>query len=272
MKLTSLLLLLSSASVLLASDVFLTPSSLGDWSFVSTDSNGIPCLGCNSGSVVFGPGTPPIGNGSANLQTVSGGGDGAESFLNPDYDGTLISALTSLSYSTYDTANNGSQFPYLEIYINTAGGSTWDSANGDKLFFEPPYQTPSAGSSSCPDQGATAMTTWQTWDALGGCWWDDNGNANPGTGVLPFSTFLTAFPNATIVSDPNGNGGIHFTVGYASPSDNFDGNITNITIGVNGADTTFGFTVAPEPGSVGMCLAGFTALWLARGARRKRLL
>ncbi|HYA16272.1 MAG TPA: hypothetical protein VEF06_02340 [Bryobacteraceae bacterium] len=65
------------------------------------------------------PATPPLGTGSANVYVPvnSGGstGDGAEAIATTSLDVQPLSALTSLSYSTCVTANNGQRFPYLQL-------------------------------------------------------------------------------------------------------------------------------------------------------------
>ena len=116
--------------------------------------------------MVTGPDTPPLGTGSANLATGNGvtGGEGAEILSNSGYAGTALSSLTALSYSTYDTLNNGQQFPYLSLEISL--GTTIKGNSYDQLFFEPPYQTATTGNPSLPNQGATALNTWQSWNAL----------------------------------------------------------------------------------------------------------
>ncbi len=79
-----------------------------------------------------------------------------------EYEGLALSLINALSYSTYATVNNGSQLPYLALDVNWSGGTTYD----DRLFFEPPYQQPTTGKPGTPNQGAGALNTWQTWDAL----------------------------------------------------------------------------------------------------------
>jgi hypothetical protein len=129
-------------------------------------------------------------------------------------------------------AINGSQAPYLRLYLS----------NGESIFFEPPYQQPTSGNSSLPDQGAVALNTWQTWNALSGGWWSNN-TGNAGTGVLA----LTAYegPGVTIVNRSDGVGGVNFGVGFASATDVFNGYVDNFTIGVDGVNTTFDFEAGP---------------------------
>lgn len=167
--------------------VEVTPSNMGNWSFttysVNNDSSISACndpVNCGSGSMVTGPATQPFGTGSANLNVSSNnfnstaGFGGATVLGTTDYSGMALSALNTLSYYTYDTANNGSQFPYLEIGIAFTGvaGAPTQKAGTDQLFFEPPYQQTSSGNTSLPNQPTPALNTWQQWNALVGGWWD----------------------------------------------------------------------------------------------------
>jgi hypothetical protein len=258
------------AAPALGGQIEVTPSNMNGWSFLSTDSNGDPAVSApytNAvGQMVTGPGTPPLGTGSAELKTGAGGGDGSEQITTDNFDGDSLSSLTALGYSTYDVTNNGDQFPYLKISFTSPEGD-------DAIFFEPPYQTPSSGNPALPNQGATQMNTWQTWDVLDGGFWDDNGVlSSPGTfedandlGVQPLSTFLSAYAGATIT-------GVSLRVGYASPSDNFEGYMDNFTIGVNGATTNYDFdpnpaVVTPLPSAIygaGALLIGLMGYRLSR--------
>lgn len=240
-----------SPVVAVAGTIKVTPANMNGWQFNSRDATGQanPNPG-SSGQLVTGPATPPDGVGSANLTAGNGtaGGDGAEELSTTLYDGTALSSITALSYYTYDVQNNGQQFPYLSLSISTTGTST---VADDVLFFEPPYQTPTSGNPSLPDQGATVMNTWQQWDAFAGGWWDNNGIGNPGTGVVSLATIEAAYPNATIALDgfttPPTIGGIGLNVGFASPTDQFNGNVDALVVGLNGVNTTYDFEPAPPP-------------------------
>jgi PEP-CTERM motif len=251
-----------------ATTVVVDPTNMNGWTLNSFDGNGnIVNSGPYFGTAAMetGPATPPLGIGSAHLATPVGMGDGAAAIATEGYDGTLLSSITSLSYSTYDTTNNGQQFPYLAVSINTN-----DINNDvDTLFFEPPYQQPSTGNPGLPDQGPTVQNQWQTWNALVGGYWDNLGNASPGTGVEPLATFELAYPLATIANGGfPGLGGIAMQVGFGSSGETEDGNVDAFTIGVGGVDTTYDFepTAVPEPAS--FSLLGIGALALLRRRRR----
>ena len=239
-----------------ATTVVVRPSSMGSWAAQTRDPNGI-IVPMNDpychGSVAFvnGPASPPLGVGSAELRTGDGttGGDCSTELRNSAYSGVKLSSLTALSYWTYVTTNNGQQFPYIELNIDSSGTGT---APDDALFFEPPYQAPGAGGSDCAHQSSTVMLTWQSWDALSGCWWSNNGTLNPGTSTGTLGDYLAQFPNARIVNSASG-GGVHVLMGFASPTDVFDGNVDAFTIGSH-SSTTYDFEPnLPPPTTKDQC-------------------
>jgi hypothetical protein len=249
------------------STVVVTPSNMNGWTLNTYDGNVNNTTGQpNSGAaeMVTGPATPPLGIGSAHLATAVGGGDGAAAIATESYDNTPLAAITALSYSAYDVTNNGQQFPYLGISINT--GAIDLSGDGgalagmtDTLFFEPPYQQVSTGNPGLPDQGPTVQNVWQGWNAYIGGYWDNDGVATPGTGVMPLSTFKTDFPDATIQNGGfAGLGGIALQVGFGSSGETEDGYVDAFTIGVGGVNTTYDFepNSVPEPASAGLLLVG----------------
>jgi hypothetical protein len=253
-----------------AGTIQVTPDSMGTWAFTNLDDSFN--AGTNTtavGAMVTGPATPPLGTGSANLATGNGtmGGGGGEILNTTSYDGggTLLSSITALSYFSYATKNNLSQFPFLELFVSTglAGPNAYDT-----LVFEPPYQTPSTGNPLLPDQGATALNTWQSWNALAGGWYDGDGlcGGDGGTNVVSFSACLAAMtPAAAIV---NGDllgfagdiGGLSLQVGFSDPTDQFNGYVDGLTVGIGGNNTTFDFDPVPEPGTLpvlGFALVAF---------------
>jgi hypothetical protein len=140
----------------------------------------------------------------------------------------------------------------------------------DTLFFEPPYQQgASDGNGSLPTQANTALNVWQSWNAYVGGYWDNDGVAGPGTGVMPLSTFLTDFPLATIQNGGySGLGGIALQVGFGSSGDTYQGYVDAFTIGIAGVNTTYNFDPAaaaavPLPSSFwgGVVLFGGLGAW-----------
>jgi hypothetical protein len=274
LAISSLIFVPAMEAVSRADTVVVTPSNMNGWTLNSFDDNGnIVNTGPYYGTAAMaeGPATPPLGTGSAHLATPVGAGDGAAAIATEQFDGTLLSSITALSYASYDVTNNGQQFPYLAISIDT------NDANNDldTLFFEPPYQEPSTGNPSLPDQGATVQDVWQTWNAFVGGYWD-NGIGDPhnpttvgtpGTGVEPLSAFLEAYPNAMIEDGgAPGLGGIALQVGFGSSGETEDGYVDDFTIGVNGVDTSYDFEV-PEPASTGLLIVGGAAALMRRRRR-----
>lgn len=237
---------LAAAGALVASDIGVSAATVvvvshdgqHGWHSLVTDASGSPDPSAGSVTFVTGPGTPPRGVGSLRLQTNLGRGDGSAQMRNTNYGGTKLSALSELTYYAYSAVNNGQQFPFLSLDVLASTTAT----GHDRLFFEPPYQQPTTGNPTCPDQGPTISATWQKWDALNGCWWDNNGELGGGglLGVQPLSAYIAAHPDAAIVNY-TGLGGLRLAVGFASNTDNFDGNIDMVTVGVAGQSTSFDF-------------------------------
>jgi hypothetical protein len=222
--------------------VVVTRDGQHGWHSRITDGNGNPDASYGSVTFVTGPGTPPRGKGSLRLLTNPGKGDGSAQMRNTLYGGVRLADLTELTYYAYSAMNNGQQFPFLALNVSNSGGTATD----DILFFEPPYQQPVTGNPICPDQGPTIMNMWQKWDAKNGCWWDNNAELGSGglLGVQPLSTYIAAHPAAAI-ANTNGVGGLRLAVGFASPTDQFDGNIDLVTVGVNGSSTSYDFEPPP---------------------------
>jgi|GEM_PF-2197899 len=198
----------------------------------------------NTSSIQYvnGPGTPPLGGGSLRMSVGSDGGS-YYIYRNHVIDGTPLTDITSLSYSTYVTNNTGSQAVALTLMVDTDN----DGIADDKLWFEPTYQT--SGFFPTNPQGPLALGTWQTWDALNGGWYSANGFAGTGTGgppVKPLSEIIAALPAGSKIAPSDGWGGLRLYVGDGPGSwDNFNGNVDNLSVGVNGFNTKYDFEVAP---------------------------
>jgi hypothetical protein len=243
--------------------VEVNPSNLNGWT-LGTSTGAGPGY---AATLVNGPASPPLGTGSARLQVGSDGALGSFGRTN-SFNGNLVSAITSLSFSTFVTTNNGGspmdnqQAPYINILVDLDG----DSGSEDQLFFEPAYQTgtyPTVGdpvaAALVGDGAAPKLSLWETYDAMiGGFWTLTSGTFGPPLTTL--DDYVTANPNAAI-------NGIRILSGFGGPGDwgNFDGNFDNVTIGISGVDTTFNFEAAPVPeasamlfGGIACCAGGVT--------------
>jgi CSLREA domain-containing protein len=218
------------------------PSSLNGW--VRTTS------GTATTNFVHGPATPPLGVGSGELSVGSDGDSGAQ-FRQTLYNGTLLSDVTALTYSTYTSIDTtappiGDQTIYIILNIDKDGNGTLDTL----LFFEPEFQH--GYTTAVPDQGDNVLNTWQTWDARVGGWYAINsadGNpvfAGAGSNVEPLDNFNAAFPAARINNSAT-TGSVRLVAGFGAGSwDNFVGNVDNFQISINAAKTIYDFEPLPR--------------------------
>jgi hypothetical protein len=226
-----------------ATVVVVTPGALRGWQIQVTASP------APTPSVTFvnGPGTPPMGTGSAQLSVGPNGGSAAQ-LRQPNYSGVILpdpnpanppaaNELSLLSYSTYiQTPGSGGQAPYIILNVDYNGDTTVD----DNLFFEPAYQE----ATFCPanPQPTLMINQWQAWDAANGCWWSvqGTGGATPGTGVKTLRQIRAAQPGARIMNS-GALGGLRLVAGFGAGAwDNFVGNVDAVTIGTGGSTLNLG--------------------------------
>jgi hypothetical protein len=259
---TALAVVFFSSVIILATIttvVSVYPGNLQDWQPVTTPGSQPTPASTPSVDFVFGPATPPLSRGSAQLSVGSDGGASAQ-LRQPDYAGTALpnpspdvfpaaNELSALTYHTYVQAGgSGAQAPFIILDVNYSGGSTVE----DQLVFEPQYQI--AGFCPSNPQGPVAPGVWQTWVAFStgfdsggnfitssGCWYSTSGVAGsgPGANVVPLRTITAAQPNAKIVNAAGGGGvqivaGLGGVVGGGAASDwaGFVGNVDDFEIGV----------------------------------------
>jgi hypothetical protein len=171
-----------------------------------------------------GPATPPLGTGSFETTTPTGGD---KVFLfNYDHVGTQLGAINQIGYSTYQTTPNPAelrQLPAINIQIDINGGA-FNPGDFATLVFEPVYNTA---------QGPIQANTWQTWDAYSGGtarWWGTGAVGAAGCDatepLCSWSDIRALFPNATIlggfgINQGSGNPGLTassdaLSIGYGS--------------------------------------------------------
>jgi hypothetical protein len=187
-KWKTLVLLAGIALVAAACNVVSTPTAPSSWFFLSEGAN-------SNGVYVNGPGTPPVGRGSALLSIDS---SGREAIASASYSGLSLSGLSTLQYSTYQTTPNATGgAPNLEFDVD------YDSSDGSTAY--------QGRLVYVPDASGTPVTagTWQTWDTMsgGGAWYSSQNPIVGGATQTPVCTqtaFCTwsavkaAYPNAQI--------------------------------------------------------------------------
>ncbi len=192
--------------------------------------------GPGTGVLAQGPGTPPIGSGSAQF-TLTGPSDGQIIALG-SYGGTQLSDLTTISYSTYQSATNPSNATAIALQFNVDKDVTdTNTAWQGRLVYEP-YQN---------NGGTVPLGSWNTWNALSGKWWlsksatSFGGNCSQAA-PCTLAELETLYPNM----------GVHATMpgvvlkagsGWTS----FTGAVDALTIGVSGTSVTYNFDVPPPP-------------------------
>ncbi len=214
-------------------------SSVIEVTTATPDGWSLRTFGSGTAAYVDGPGTPPLETGS--LRLTIGNTVGISAGQNVNYDGKLLSTLTELSYSSYRLPRPGDESVVLVLYVDVDGVPGAD----DALYFEPRYQD--GDNPALPNQGSVLNNTWQTWNALVGGWWSENGlaSASPGPGVKSLAAYLAAFPNAKVVNPPAA-GGVRLQAGTVTGNwDNFDGNVDRLAIGFSGASTVYDFERIP---------------------------
>ena len=183
----------------------------------------------------MGPGTAPLGDGSARLQ-LSAATAGWIFAGAANLAGTPLANITSLSYNTYRSSADAGNNLAIALAINidydlTDAYTTWQG----RLVYEP-YATVGGG---------VPQNTWQSWDTMAGKWWQSGnavvaggnvGKACPQATPCTWAQVKTTYPNA----------GFHATLGAlnlkaGSGWTSFDGNVDRLTIGVNSVATTYDF-------------------------------
>ncbi|MFC3096152.1 hypothetical protein DRW07_05415 [Alteromonas sediminis] len=232
-----------------AAVITVTPDDMNGW---------VPFAeGGPGGSVHFvsGPGTPPLGTGSAQftLDTNTSG-----MVLGFGLSDVRLDALTALNYSTYNTVGNNTISAALQFNIDydlTDNALNWQG----RLVYEPYYD----------NQVQDGM--WQTWDALAGRWWmtgnpiaNDTASAQIcGIGApCSIADILNAFPNAGLHSS---FGAVLFKAGsgWAAGSQVA---VDAFTLGIDGQNTTFDFEASEvsAPAAVGLLLLGMGLMRVRR--------
>jgi hypothetical protein len=173
----------------------------------------------------------PTGFGLGSLELTTDATNGAKAGLyNHSMSGTALSAVSTLSYSTYQQAASfagGDASFQLQIDVD---GTLGDGSGFTTLVYEP-YN-------GSPANGVVAPQVWQTWDVSAGEFWSSRNTASAGGGGLtagaggpPFYTLdevKAMYPAAVVV-------GVGVNVGTFNPG--YDIGVDAIQVN----DTTYDF-------------------------------
>lgn len=194
----------------------MTPSTPGNWGF--------SYLGAATAGFEAGPGTPPLGSGSAYFDLPTAADFTA--LRTTDYDNVKLSDLTTLTYWTNVSQNQNCQAPYISLNICQSGApNTFD----DRLNFEPCYQT--GGYSMLPDGGASVpdqcpdpsdalcfpLNTWVEWNAMVGGWWANSDNTG-GPPLRTIQSYISEHPTPSSRDSPRRRTGRRYQYVLSIPS------------------------------------------------------
>ena len=206
--------LLLAAPASASEALVVSPNHMHGWFFFNDNDPPTPPA---TGHMIWGPGHPPLGSGSAELAVVDI--KDRQALGTQAYTGTKIADITHLSYWTYQTdPSHAMPLQFAVRYRPT------DTLYGGRLVFEP------GNGNAVPASG-----TWQQWNPMGGKWWASKTNAAGSKGLCPQSSpctwaqVKTNWPNASV------NGTLLFKAGGGWNA--WKGNVDALTIGVKGHGT-----------------------------------
>ncbi len=207
-----------------AATVTVTPQSMDGWAFVD-DTNDTTVTA--TGHMIKGPGTPPLGIGSAELETTSPI-DG-QALMKNAYAGRKFSDLTTLTYSTYVKAGNGTIAPSVQFSVDKDVTDSITSWQG-RVVFEPYLN------------GTVTDGQWQSWAANNGNWWLTKpglfNDTCPQSSPCTLNDLISAFPNIGV------NGGSNAQILFKAGSGwttQFVGDVDALTVAFSGNPTTYDF-------------------------------
>lgn len=206
--------------------VTLTPQHLRGWVQRAFDNDTFEELTPQQ-RFVRGPETPPAGIGSLRFLLRSPeDANRIEQFRTTRYDGTALSRLWKIRYSTYQRATNTDPDPKQPVYMRLSVDTDRDRAPDESLFFFP---------SNNADQQPVLQRTWQTWNPGTGRF-NINGDDGPANAVT-LHKYVKTHPRARIVNTGGGarnSGGVAFIVGDPTQAGGRY-NLDRIIIGRTGA-------------------------------------
>ncbi|WP_426560729.1 Calx-beta domain-containing protein [Angustibacter sp. McL0619] len=160
-------------------------------------------------SFVRGAGTAPHGLGSMRFELNNDSNPNrVERLRTSALDGMLVRDLSKLTFSTLQQPDADNATPQQPVYLRVNIDTNGDLNDDERMYF---YPGNNAG------QQTVAQGTWQKWDAGSGKWSIGSGDTGPENAVT-LKAFLAEHPDATIVANPSGGGGVAFQVGGGGTS------------------------------------------------------
>jgi hypothetical protein len=223
----SLAVLVGFLPALASTTVTVTPTNMQGWTFVNDQTDATSTA---TGVIAAGPGTPPLGTGSAQF-TISSPTDGQ--IVEMAHAGLKLSDITALTYSTYQDASNTSTATAVALQFNVAQDVTNASSTYQGRLVYEPYLN---------NGGVVPLGTWNQWDAKSGMWWLSKsstlfgGNCSQAS-PCTFAQLEALYPNIGI--SPT-FGAVVFKAGsgWNGP---FMGAVDALTIGTAANTTTYNF-------------------------------
>jgi hypothetical protein len=175
----------------------------------------------SNGSYVVGPGTPPAGIGS--LHFTNPLSTGVQQYRTSLLDGTLLSDVRSLQFSTYVTGDANEQPGYLKLDLDTDHNGSYDRS----LFYFP------------ANNAQIVRGAWQKWIADEGKW-NIDGDAGPQE-AYTLAHWISTFEGAKVIGRPDGVdgggcglpacGGLAFQIGGSDTNSGGDYYLDRLLIG-----------------------------------------
>jgi hypothetical protein len=177
-------------TIVASKTIVVTPTT-PDWAFLTESNN--PVTDPATGTFVTGPGTPPAGTGSVQLQTLTP--EASELFYTQQFAGMRVDSIKGLQFSTFVVAG-GSDLAF-----------SFD-VSADIRVASSPYQGRLVFSPGISGDTTVIPGVWQQWDAYTQRAW--YASRAPINAVCPMSSpctleeVLAAFPNAGVMQQVNG--------------------------------------------------------------------